>query len=181
VPDHLTHDGIVPAALTLKGYRTLYEVEAVTLEAYNLDTDQDWQRRIRTVMQAFQSYLYVKEALNPWRTGFYAVQIWSHRFMRWFVFPALLVILACNLLLLQRAPLYAGLALLQATCYGLAGIGFWLDREGKRPSIFYFPFYFVYIHMAAFYAVILTFQGKRLTTWQPAKRKSEYGGENVFH
>jgi cellulose synthase/poly-beta-1,6-N-acetylglucosamine synthase-like glycosyltransferase len=86
VPDHLSHDAIIPLTLVLGGYKVLYEPEAISTEPYDLDTSQDWRRRIRTVLQSIQSYLYVKEALNPFRTGFYAVQVWSHRFMRWFVF-----------------------------------------------------------------------------------------------
>ena len=171
VPDHLTHDGVVPAMLTLQGYKTLYEPEAISIESYDLDTGQDWQRRIRTVMQALQSYLYVKEALKPWKTGFYAVQIWSHRMLRWFVFPVLMLVLVSNVILAGKSALYAGLFIGQAICYVWAGVGFWLDRMGNRRTVFYYPFYFMYIHMAAFYAVLLAWKGERFTTWQPAERK----------
>ena len=169
VPDHLTHDAIVPLDLVLKGYRVSYEPEATTVEAYHLDSKQDWRRRIRTVAQAYQSYLYVREAMSPLKTGFYALQVWSHRFVRWFVFPVLTVVLLSNLLLWGQAPVYRVLAVLQGLCYVCAGVGFLLDRAGKRPVIFYFPFYFVYIHLAAFYAIWLTWRGEKVTTWRTAR------------
>lgn len=173
VPNHLTHDAIVPLQLVLKGYRIRYEPEAVSEEAYNLDTRQDWTRRIRTVMQAYQSYQYVKDALNPAKTGFYALQVLSHRFMRWFVFPVLLLVFISNLLLLPVSPIYQAIFILQALCYFLALIGFLLDRAGKQITIFYFPFYFLYIHLAAFNAILLTWRGSQVATWHPAQRMGE--------
>ena len=170
VPDHLTHDAIVPARLVLDGYRVAYEPEAISLEAYELDSRQDWHRRIRTVMQAYQSYIYVKEALNPFRAGFFAVQIWSHRFLRWFVLPLLLITLTSSLLLAQHSLVYLALAGLQVLVYMAAGVGLLLDRAGKRPAIFYFPFYFTYIHTAAFFALWLSWRGQKVSTWQPATR-----------
>jgi cellulose synthase/poly-beta-1,6-N-acetylglucosamine synthase-like glycosyltransferase len=176
VPDHLSHDAIVPLRLTLDGFRVFYEPVATSYEVYNLDTRQDWRRRIRTVLQSIQSYLYVKEALNPLKTGFYAIQVLSHRFSRWFVFPVLVLALISNLLLLPRSGFYQFTALLQLIGYGLALAGYFLDRAGKRPGIFYFPFYFVYIHIPAFWAVLLHLSGQKMTTWRPTKRDATYDG-----
>ena len=50
---------------------------------------------------------------------------------------------------------YKVLLLGQIGCYCLAAIGYILDRMEKRPLLFYIPFYFVYIHIAAFWAVML--------------------------
>ena len=170
VPDHLTHDAIVPARLVLDGYRVVYEPEAVSIEAYELDSRQDWRRRIRTVMQAYQSYLYVKDALNPLKSGFYALQIWSHRFLRWLVLPILAITFVSSLLLAGHSVIYLTLAGLQALAYLAAGIGWLLDRVGKRPALFYFPFYFVYIHSAALYALWLSWKGQKVSAWRPASR-----------
>ncbi len=170
VPDHLTHDAIVPPQLALQDFRTLYEPEAVSVEAYNLDSSHDWRRRIRTVSQSLQSYLYVKDALNPFKSGFYALQIWSHRFMRWFLFPVLVLILLSNLALLGTSAIYQVLAILQGICYLFALIGFLLDRVGRQPALFYFPYYFIYIHLAAFCAVVLTWKGEKVATWNTAVR-----------
>lgn len=174
VPDHLSHDAIVCLRLTLSGYKTLYEPEALSFEVYDLDTIQDWQRRVRTVLQSIQSYLYVKEALNPLKTGFFAFQIWSHRFSRWFVFPVLIMALVANLLLVRLSPLYQTFAVIQLVCYMLALVGFRLDSIGKQPAIFYFPFYFVYIHIAAFWAVLLHLSRRKMTTWRPTERETAH-------
>jgi cellulose synthase/poly-beta-1,6-N-acetylglucosamine synthase-like glycosyltransferase len=177
IPDHLTHDGIVPASLHLQGYRTAYEPGARSTEVYALDSGADFARRIRTVLQAVQSYLYVKPALNPLRSGFYAIQIWSHRFLRWLVLPVLAVIAASGLLLTRpnfagarAARFYRLASATQFLCYVLAFFGGLLDRRGKRPAVFYFPFYFLYVHAAAFVAVLQAVSGRRITTWRPTER-----------
>ncbi len=172
VPDHLTHDAIVPARLVLDGYRVGYEPDAISLEAYELDSHQDWLRRIRTVMQAYQSYQYVRQVLNPLRSGFYAVQVWSHRLLRWLVLPFLAIIFVSSALLAVHSMLYLVLVGLQLLAYLVATVGFLLDRADRRPAFFYFPFYFMYLHSAAIYALWLSWKGQKITTWRPAVRSA---------
>jgi hypothetical protein len=58
------------------------------------------------------------------------------------------------------------LAIIQGLCYFLAFLGMVFDRSGVKPAIIYFPYYFLYVHLAAFIAVIFTIQGKTMATWQ---------------
>ena len=167
---HLIHDSIVPCRLVLEGYRTAYEPDAVSVETYALDAAGDFRRRLRTVIQAFYSYLAVPQALNPFRTGWFAVKLFSHRFTRWFVFPALVVALVTSAALAAGRPLYLVLLAAQLACYALALAGWLMDRRGKKVPVFYFPYYFVYIHLAAFVAVAQALLGKRVATWIPTER-----------
>lgn len=168
---HLIHDSIVPCLLKLQGYQTAYEPEAISVETYPLNSAGDFRRRIRTVLQAFYSYLAVPQALNPLRTGWYALELFSHRFTRWFVLPWLAVALIANLALASEGILYLGLLSAQLVCYGLALIGWLLDRAGKQVRLFYLPYYFVYIHLAAFVAVLQAMLGRRVATWTPTVRE----------
>ena len=174
VPNHLTHDSIVPCTLALKGYRTNYEPEAISHEIYDLDTREDWRRRSRTVLQALQSYWHVKAALNPLRNGYHALQIWSHRFLRWVMLPVLAVAFIANILLATYGTLYLALAIAQVTCYLLAAGGTLLDKFGRRPAMLYFPFYFLHIHAAAFRGVVWALVGRKMATWQPTSSLPRY-------
>ncbi len=171
IDPHLTHDAVVPSLLTLAGYRTAYEPEAISIEAYPLDAAGDFRRRVRTVLQAFSSYLSVPQALNPLRTGWYAVKLVSHRFSRWFVFPCLVVALVANGALASTGPPYGGLLAAQLICYGLALAGWLLDRSARRVRACYIPYYFVYVHLAAFIGVVQAMLGKRVATWTPTERR----------
>jgi cellulose synthase/poly-beta-1,6-N-acetylglucosamine synthase-like glycosyltransferase len=170
LPAHLIHDSIVPCTLQLQGYRTAYEREALSLETYPLEAAGDFRRRLRTVLQAFSSYLSIPAALNPFRTGRFAFQLLSHRFSRWFVMPWLAVALLCNAILATSSPFYLVLLLAQLGCYALALGGWLLDRRKVKIPIFYIPYYFVYIHLAAFVAVVQVLLGHQISTWQPTKR-----------
>ncbi len=75
---HLVHDALVPCLLRLRGYRTAYEAEALSTEIYPLDARGDFRRRVHTVLQAFSSYLAAPAALNPLRSGLFALQVFSH-------------------------------------------------------------------------------------------------------
>lgn len=172
LPSHLVHDALVPCLLRLRGYRTAYDQEALSIETYPLDARGDFRRRVRTVLQAFSSYLSVPQALNPLRTGWFALQVFSHRFSRWFVLPWLVIALAANLELLSAGPLYQALLAAQLACYTLALVGWALEQRGRRLRLFYLPYYFLYIHAAAFIAVLQALLGKKLSTWTPTQRSS---------
>jgi cellulose synthase/poly-beta-1,6-N-acetylglucosamine synthase-like glycosyltransferase len=176
---HFNFDLVWAPWLRLQGYRTAYEPEAVSVETYPLDSGGDFRRRIRTVLQAFYSYLSVPAALNPFRVGWYAVELFSHRFSRWFVLPCLLVALAANAVLESQGLFYRGLLIAQLACYACALIGWLLDRAGKRPLPFYTPYYFVYIHLAAFVAVLQAVFGRRVASWAPTERSQETQGVEV--
>jgi cellulose synthase/poly-beta-1,6-N-acetylglucosamine synthase-like glycosyltransferase len=178
VPDHLTHDGIVPPSLVLTGHRVAYEPEAVSVETYALDSSQDLTRRIRTVQQAFQSYLSLPKALNPRMTGLFAVQVWSHRILRWFVFPLMLVLLASNLLLALRSRFFRITVIMQGLFWAMALAGRILDRRGRRPAACYIPFYFLYIHYAAWIAVWRSLTGGKVAIWNPTIREAAPESEN---
>jgi len=165
------HDAVVPSQLRLHGHRTAYEPEAVSIETYPLDAGSDFRRRVRTVLHAFHSYLRVPAALNPLRTGWYALRLISHRFARWFVFPWLVVALVANVVLARSGPIYLGLLVTQLACYAMAAIGWMLDRSGKRVRAFYVPYYFVYVHLAAFVGVLMAVAGRRVSSWTPARSR----------
>jgi cellulose synthase/poly-beta-1,6-N-acetylglucosamine synthase-like glycosyltransferase len=168
----LNFDLVWAPVLKLQGYRTAYEPEAISVESYPLDPSSDFRRRLRTVLQAFYSYLSVPGVLNPLRSGWYAVELFSHRFARWFVLPWLGVALVANIALAKSAPLYGFLLAGQVICYGSALAGWVMERAGKRLQPTYVAYYFLYIHLAAFIAVMQALAGKRVATWIPTRREA---------
>ena len=156
-----------------RGYRTAYEPDAISIETYPLDAGSDFRRRVRTVLQAFYSYLSVPAALNPLQTGWFALRLISHRFVRWFVFPWLLIALGANGVLARSGPVCLGLLCVQMACYAMAAIGWVLDRSGMRVRAFYVPYYFVYVHLAALVGVALALAGRRVSSWAPARTSAD--------
>ena len=167
----LNFDLVWAPLLKLKGYRTAYEPEAISIETYPLDAGSDFRRRKRTVLQAFYSYLSIPKALNPFHSGWYALELLSHRFARWFVLAWLLIAWLANGFLCPGRPVYQLLFGAQVLCYAAAFTGWAMDRRGRAPRIFYIPYYFLYIHTAAFCGVMQAMMGKRVSDWRPTERE----------
>jgi len=49
----------------------------------------------------------------------------------------------------------------------LVTLGYFLEKTEKRRKIPYIAYYFIYIHLAAFIAIIKVLSGQRTTTWKP--------------
>jgi cellulose synthase/poly-beta-1,6-N-acetylglucosamine synthase-like glycosyltransferase len=172
---HVNYDAAWPSLLVLQGYRVAYEEQAVSTETYPLDSKSDFQRRIRTVVLALDGYLAVPQALNPLRTGWYAVKLLSHRIGRWFLLPWLTLALVSNVLLARSDITYQVLLAVQGVFWGCALVGWLLEALGKRARLFYLPFYFAYMHVAAFCGACLVLTGKKMATWQPSGRVAASG------
>ena len=135
-----------------------------------MTTKQDFKRRIRTVTRAFASVLACWPVLLPWKTGSYGFHLLSHRVLRWFVLPLMIVLFFLNLFLVQHNWLYQMMLGLQIAFYCLAGIGWYLDCRNTRIKVFYIPYYFCYLHTAAGLAVFQVIIGRKIATWTPTQR-----------
>jgi cellulose synthase/poly-beta-1,6-N-acetylglucosamine synthase-like glycosyltransferase len=169
-PPYVCYDASLPGYALLKGYRSVYTPRALSTEVYPLDEKQDFSRRVRTVLQAYQSYLYRPSTLAPTKTGWYGFHVFSHRFSRWFVFPFQVLALGANALLALTSPIYSVLFALHLGLYILACVGLLRLQRGKRGGIAYIAYYFVYIHLAVFCGVIDAWTGRKIARWKPEGR-----------
>jgi cellulose synthase/poly-beta-1,6-N-acetylglucosamine synthase-like glycosyltransferase len=169
-PPHVCYDASLPGYALLKGYRSVYTPLALSTEVYPLDEQQDFVRRVRTVLQAYQSYLYRPETLSLGKTGWYGFHVLSHRFARWFVSPFQVLALGANALLAFSSPFYGLLFALHLMLYVLACIGLLRLQRGKRGGIAYIAYYFVYIHLAVFCGVVDAWTGRKIARWKPEGR-----------
>ena len=147
--DCLLDDFIVSMEIAQKGFRVLYEPEAISYENGSASLRDEYKRRSRIFCGGFQSVARLPRLLNPMR-GKLWFQYLSHRVLRWVVTPFLVpLILLLNILAARRSPFYRLMLLGQAIFYaaGLVGIR-QLDRTGRCPKAIYVPAYFIFIHVA---------------------------------
>jgi len=167
----MTSDFIEPLKLFKKGYKTLYRPEAIAWESTAENSQEEFRRRVRIVTRCMYSFLKDKSLhslLNPFRYGIFAIQLWSHRILRWFSGIFLILIFLLNILLLSKVGIYNLTMLGQGIFYIFAIWGFINERlfhrqTAKVPHVIY---YFCLSCVAMLYGVIDVFAGKEVVTWE---------------
>ncbi|MGQ0834941.1 MAG: glycosyltransferase family 2 protein [Gammaproteobacteria bacterium] len=163
-PDALS-DFVNPLQIVQSGYRCVYEPLARSVESATGDFTKEYRRKVRIVNRGWRALISMKALLNPFRFGFFSVQIASHKLLRWLT-PIFLVAFFCaNLLLVGRGAIYDVAFTLQLGLYALAYAGYVLRRRARLPRLVAFPFYFVMVNAASARGIIGAFLGETYTTW----------------
>jgi hypothetical protein len=117
-------------------------------------------------MRALYRY---REVLNPLRHGTYALQMLSHKVMR-YVVPALLVAaFLSNAALAGGSALYRLAFVGQAVFYVAALVGWRMERAGLRLGPLAFPYYFALGNAASISAALACLRGERQVVWEPIR------------
>src|SRR5262249_27173138 len=94
----IVDDFVIPLRILEKGYKVIYEPEALAREETTEDYQKEFGRRARIAAGNFQSLSLVPGLLAP-SAGFAAFAFWSHKMLRWCA-PALMALtLVANLFL----------------------------------------------------------------------------------
>ena len=108
--------------------------------------------------------------LNPFRYGFYSLQLFSHKVLRRLVVFPLLLLLVTSPFLWSKGLFYQLVTLGQALFYGFAALGWVMDRTGsRRLKIFTIPFYFCMVNYASLLAALNVVRGNRIERWEPQR------------
>ena len=171
VPDDLPDDFMSPLHVLDQGRRVLYEGESEIWETMATSARGEMLTKVRIIASNFAALRRMKHLLNPFRDPLLALQLFSHRFLRWFVLPLALLLLLASLGLSHR-PFYLVVLVAQALFYALAGIGWLMDVGGKRSRLAFLPYYFVLVNLAAAWGVWkgLAGGGRGIGVWEPVER-----------
>ena len=107
--------------------------------------------------------------LNPFRVGFYAVELFSHKVLRYAVPLFLLLLYFSNLVMAFHSPFFDFFLLFQLLFYVLAAAGWLLDRTGISFRLLSLPLYFVLANAAVVIAFYKFLRGERFAAWQPIR------------
>lgn len=150
-PDpEIADDFSVPLLIQAKGYKVIYEPEAVVYEIATQNIKEELDQKTRILTQGFKGAARLKNelfSLSP--LGFFEVLF--HKILRWWVGVYLILIFLLNLTLLSET-LYVNLLIGQLIFYCLALVGFLLRRRSKI-KLLYIPFYFCLVNFAALVAL----------------------------
>jgi cellulose synthase/poly-beta-1,6-N-acetylglucosamine synthase-like glycosyltransferase len=160
------NDFLGPLKIIEKGYRGVFEPQAVCYEAPVSSMQRNFLRKVRIITRSLQAVGKVPSVLLPWRTGWFAIQVWFHKVLRWFspVFIALLLVGAG--LDISRGG-FPGKVVFIAFFVWLAIAGLYLIPPFRRISLVSSACYALVINAAALIGLVLAFTGRNIKTWKP--------------
>ena len=162
-------DFIIATTMVEQGLRAVYIPEAVCTEEPNRQAKKELAARVRIISQTFADLWRNRSVLNPFRSGFYAIQLWSHKLMRYLVPVFLIAIFIASAFLVPRNAFYAAVFLMQVAFYLAALVSWALERLGVTFSLLALPQYFVITNLASLIAFVKFLTGERYTRWEPSR------------
>ncbi len=169
-PGTIVDDFVIPLRVLDKGFKVLYDPEAIAWEETTEDYAREFGRRARIAAGNFQSLRMVPRLLLP-TAGFRAFAFWSHKFLRWCAPAFMAVALVSNAFLLDGGLLYWATFAGQLGFYGLAAIG---RHAGAVPGalrrITSVAYYFVTMNLAMAVGFWRFVRGSQRAAWDRTVR-----------
>lgn len=163
-------DFLIATKMVEQGLRAIYEPEAVCTEETNRRADRELKMRVRVITQTFTDLWRHRSMLNPLRSGFYAVELFSHKVLRYFVPVFLLAMFGASLVLATSSLFYAVALTAQLFFYAVALVASILERASAyRHPILALPHYFVLANVASLIAAYKFLSGERYARWEPIR------------
>ncbi len=164
-------DFVIATEIHLQGLRTVYEPDAIAMEDTNHRAKDEFRMRVRVIKQTMSALGRYRETLNPFQHKMFAIQMISHKLLRYtapFLLIAALVSsgLASSYVGWLRFAFFGQLAL-----YGTAIIGWICERLKIKLGPVAIPYYFTLVNVASFVAFMKTLRGKTYVIWEPNRDK----------
>mgnify|MGYP003574904730 CR=1 FL=1 len=169
LPKNIIEDFTGPLMLVLKGFRVVYEEEAICFEETTKKSKQEWDMRVRVIRGGMKGMLHAKKILNPVVYPVPFFQLMSHKILRWLipVFMVLLFIVNNYLVMTNPEDYIAKILLaLQFGFYMTALISYLLEKRGIHLKLAAIPLYFIVLNAASFVALYKTFTSELESTWE---------------
>lgn len=175
-PHILLDDFMISMDIALGGYRIAYSPEAYAVERGSLNIEEEEKRKVRIAAGGWQSVWLLRSLLNIFKYGKLSFQYVSHRVLRWTVTPfALFLLLPLNFAIafLQNESnlWYVILFFLQLAFYMLTLIGYLKRNEERINTLFFVPFYFMFMNYNVLKGLIYLTNKSNSAVWEKSMRK----------
>ncbi|MEO1993936.1 MAG: glycosyltransferase family 2 protein, partial [Planctomycetaceae bacterium] len=167
------NDFSLPLRIIIRGYRGVFDPEAVCYEHAACDFAAAFRRRVRIVNRSFLAVCRNWRTLSPFHVGTFAAQLFLHKVLRWFVPFLMLAALVANIWLVAAGSgsFYTGFLILQLVCYVLSLAYVIPALRGFRPV--YILAYFCLANAAAGLGILTFLLGRRFRTWTPERQQHQ--------
>ena len=167
--DEACSDFLIATKMMEQDLRAVYEPLAVCFEETNRAPGKELQMRVRVITQTFTDLWRHRGMMNPLRSGFYAIQLISHKVLRYLVPFLLLIMVLCSAMLAAHSVLHFSV-LIGVLLFGLIALVAWRVELSNIPSsVLPLPYYFVLANLASMLAVYKFVTGERYARWEPIR------------
>jgi len=164
----INDDFVVSMRIVSKGYKSLYEENAIAYEDVAPEMESEFKRHVRDGAGHYLAIGHLLSLLNP-LVGIRSFIYWSHRILRWAAPFILVLLLLINIGLLNHAY-YRGIFILQVVFYLAAIMGFLIVKKKRLPFFIYIPFYFCNLNLALLLGFFKVLTGRQKITWERTER-----------
>ena len=168
---NMISDLVTPLLVSVQGKRVVIEMDALILEEPTDKSTQEMKTRRRITTRGLVGLKAHAKVLFSKKRPFLAFQIISHKLLRWFVGPLVLMNLLVCVMLSNQAMFFL-MTVLHLTFYASAGIGWLYEKKGKQLRFLKIPYYFCLVNMAAMLGIFDFLRGKQAVTWKPVRSDS---------
>lgn len=177
VPGGVTDDFFISTQVIAQGYRLVFVEDAIAREPVSDTAAAEFNRKVRLMTRGLRGVAVMKRLLNPFRYGFYSLQLFSHKVLRRLNVFSLIVLAVTSPLLWQHGIVFQIATILQLAFYGTAAAA-QLSRMSRIRAfkIFSLPAFFVMANVAALVATLNVARGKNIELWTPHRGNAEPSG-----
>ncbi|GAB3356795.1 glycosyltransferase family 2 protein [Lysobacter tyrosinilyticus] len=168
ISPELISDFVTAMVVREQGLRTVLEPEAVCYEDTLDRPDRELSMRVRVGVRSLVALAAQKRFLNPFRFGVFALQLWSHKLLRYLSPVFWLIAFAANVVLALQGE-YLWLLFMQLALLLSGAIGFTPLREMGNSRLLSKPYYFLLTNLASAVSLFRFLQGERMVTWTPLR------------
>lgn len=167
------NDFVNPLQIIAAGYRGVFNARARCHEEGADSFAKEFRRKRRIVNRSWRATLRYGPGVVRAGNRAFLFQLVSHKVLRWFAMPLLMIVALSNVLLVAGGA--GGVYLLSlAALLGsgvLAAMGYRLDRDGRaQPGIVYLFYYFYLVNVAAMLGIWDESRGVRHTKWDHVRK-----------
>jgi glycosyltransferase involved in cell wall biosynthesis len=165
----LSSDFFLPLQAVSRGMRAIVDPECRGHYGLVHSEKMELKRKVRTIVHGL-AVLFVHAALlNPFRYGFFSIQLISHKLFRWLVPFAGAALLVSNLFLWDSGMFYRVCLVLQLILYGTGVLALLAGRLTQFKP-FHLARFFLLGNAATMMAWMYFLMGEKFVTWQPTRR-----------
>ena len=154
----------------LQSLRSVFAPDAVCSEHTNRSAADEMRMRVRVISQTFTDLWRNRDMLNPLKSGFFAIELISHKVLRYAVPFILFGFLLASIMLANSSAFYKWALILHIVFYTFAFFGWLLERAGKRLTVMALPLYFVLANLASLVAFYKFLRGETYAKWDPIRQ-----------